>query len=54
MTKSVMTRALHQPPPHLGAEGETFNMDPEGKFGIDNFLWTNLDGGARTPQTSIS
>jgi magnesium chelatase subunit D len=44
--KSVMARALHQLlPPIEVLKGSPFNIDPEGEFGIDDFLRTELDNG---------
>ena len=44
--KSVMARALHQLlPPIEVIKGSPFNIDPEGEFGLDYFLKTDLDNG---------
>jgi magnesium chelatase subunit D len=44
--KSVMARALHQLlPPIEVIKGSPFNIDPEGEFGLDDFLQRSLDNG---------
>ena len=44
--KSVMARALHQLlPPIEVIKGSAFNIDPEGEFGIDDFLRTEITNG---------
>jgi magnesium chelatase subunit D len=44
--KSIMARALHQLlPPIEVIKGSPFNVDPEGEFGMDDFLRTELDNG---------
>lgn len=44
--KSVMARALHQLlPPIEVIKGSPFNIDPEGEFGIDDFLRNDLMNG---------
>jgi len=44
--KSVMARALHQLlPPIEVIKGSAFNIDPEGEFGMDDFLKTELATG---------
>jgi len=44
--KSVMARALHQLlPPIEVLKGSAFNIDPEGEFGLDDFLKTDISNG---------
>jgi magnesium chelatase subunit D len=44
--KSVMARALHQLlPPIEVLKDSPFNIDPEGEFGLDDFLKTELSNG---------
>jgi len=44
--KSVMARAVHQLlPPIEVIKGSPFNVDPEGEFGLDDFLKTDLENG---------
>ena len=44
--KSVMARALHQLlPPIEVIKGSAFNIDPDGEFGMDDFLKTELANG---------
>lgn len=44
--KSVMARALHQLlPPIEVLKGSAFNIDPEGEYGMDDFLKTELANG---------
>jgi magnesium chelatase subunit D len=44
--KSVMARALHQLlPPIEVLKDSAFNIDPEGEFGLDDFLKTDLANG---------
>lgn len=46
--KSVMARALHQLlPPIERIKGSPFNIDPEGEFGIDDFLRTDILNGGK-------
>ena len=46
--KSVMARALHQLlPPIEVIKGSAFNIDPEGEFGIDDFLRTDMENGGK-------
>jgi magnesium chelatase subunit D len=44
--KSVMARALHQLlPPIEVIKGSQFNVDPDGEFGLDDFLLKDLENG---------
>eukprot|EP00543_Licmophora_paradoxa_P002005 CAMPEP_0202458064 /NCGR_PEP_ID=MMETSP1360-20130828/20853_1 /ASSEMBLY_ACC=CAM_ASM_000848 /TAXON_ID=515479 /ORGANISM="Licmophora paradoxa, Strain CCMP2313" /LENGTH=776 /DNA_ID=CAMNT_0049078403 /DNA_START=29 /DNA_END=2359 /DNA_ORIENTATION=+ len=44
--KSIMARALHQLlPPIEVIKGSPFNIDPEGEFGLDDFIKTDLTNG---------
>jgi magnesium chelatase subunit D len=46
--KSVMARALHQLlPPIEVIKGSAFNIDPEGEFGMDDFLKTDILNGGK-------
>lgn len=46
--KSVMARALHQLlPPIEVIKGSPFNIDPEGEFGVDDFLKTDMANGGK-------
>lgn len=46
--KSVMARALHQLlPPIEIIKGSAFNIDPEGEFGVDDFLKTDIANGGK-------
>lgn len=46
--KSVMARALHQLlPPIEIIKGSPFNIDPEGEFGMDDFLRTDILNGGK-------
>jgi magnesium chelatase subunit D len=46
--KSVMARALHQLlPPIEVIKGSPFNIDPEGYFGMDDFLKTDILNGGK-------
>ena len=47
--KSVMARALHQLlPPIEVIKGSAFNIDPEGEFGMDDFLKTDIANGGKS------